>query len=306
MSKEIKFENCLFRYRSVNENNLSALQKNRLYFSTPKHFNDPYDNLIYADLRKILSHINHNLYYGMDGYLEKLKKRDPLMAFLGYEFWKESNREKVVRDYMEMVCNAVDTIKKSIRNNVKIICFSEVYNSMLMWSHYAENHTGFSLMYDINDLKKANCYTLNEEQLDKRIRLEKVKYVEEQIDLSDDIEDYVRYNMMPNLGDVEMKDGSIPQYKLRESILQKSVEWQYEKEWRMIPWFITLEQQSLLGYIECKPKGIILGTHCNEEDSNKMISIAKKIGIPIYRMFLSEFSPAFKLEIGDGENAKVI
>ncbi len=28
------FENCLFRYRNVIDNNISALKSNRLYFST--------------------------------------------------------------------------------------------------------------------------------------------------------------------------------------------------------------------------------------------------------------------------------
>ena len=43
-----KFENCLFRYRKLNdadrEKNIDALKNNRLYFSTPVNFNDPYDN----------------------------------------------------------------------------------------------------------------------------------------------------------------------------------------------------------------------------------------------------------------------
>ena len=52
-----KFENCLFRYRKLNdadrEKNIDALKNNRLYFSTPVNFNDPYDNRMYVDKDKI-------------------------------------------------------------------------------------------------------------------------------------------------------------------------------------------------------------------------------------------------------------
>ena len=66
-------------------------------------------------------------------------------------------------------------------HNVKIICFSEVYDSMLMWSHYADNHKGFLLAYDINDLKNSKRFTVEEMSIDKKIRLEKVDYVTKQI-----------------------------------------------------------------------------------------------------------------------------
>ena len=42
--------NTLVRYRTISENNLNALKEDRLYYSTPANFNDPYDTLLYADL----------------------------------------------------------------------------------------------------------------------------------------------------------------------------------------------------------------------------------------------------------------
>ena len=43
-SKIISSNECLYRYRSVNEENIKALSSGRLYFSKVGNFNDPYDS----------------------------------------------------------------------------------------------------------------------------------------------------------------------------------------------------------------------------------------------------------------------
>lgn len=173
---------------------------------------------------------------------------------------------------------------------------------MLMWSHYADNHKGFLLVYEDKDIKSSKRFTVQEEITEKKAYLGKVSYVENQLDLSDYIENYVRYNMMPNMSDVKTEDVYIPPAKLREFVLQKSVEWKYEQEWRLIPRIIDLEQESPLGYIECKPRAIILGTHCSKEHTEIINGIAKELDIFVYRMYLDECSSAFKLKVGDGRD----
>lgn len=37
------------------------------------------------------------------------------------------------------------------KDAVRVVCLSEVYDSMLMWSHYAQNHTGFCIEYDFKE-----------------------------------------------------------------------------------------------------------------------------------------------------------
>ena len=228
--ERFEVEKCLFRYREVNNRNIDALKKNRLYFSTPINFNDPYDNLLYANSFQIMEHVYGNICAGMDGYLKKLKETNPMCAGLTYMVWNGPKRNEFLRQFVNQVISCVDYIKKSVRQNSKIICFSKVYNSMLMWSHYANNHKGFLLVYDVKDISSAKRFTANEEITEKKTYLGEVSYVKNQLDLSDDIENYVRNNMMPNLGDVEFKDASISPVKLRKFMLQKSVEWKYEKE----------------------------------------------------------------------------
>ena len=113
------------------------------------------------------------------------------------------------------------------------------------------------------------------------------------------MEDFVRCNMMPTMGDVDHGDGKIPQYKLKEFVIQKAKDWEYEQEWRMIPRIIDLENPSPLGYIECTPKAVILGADCSQENGLKLIKIAREKNIATFGMYLNEFNPSFKLEIDE-------
>ena len=90
--------NTLIRYRTISENNLNALKENRLYYSTPANFNEPYDTLLYADYGKIMQDVYGNLENGMDKYLLKLKnnkeiKNAPIIAGIGYAFWNGTKKD---------------------------------------------------------------------------------------------------------------------------------------------------------------------------------------------------------------------
>lgn len=291
------FDNCIFRYRSVTENNMDALRSGRLYFSTPDNFNDPYDNLMYANLGQICSDICGNLEYRMDGYLEEAKQHFPYESFITYNFWNGPRKEELVKQHLGLFLTYVEEIKENIRKNVKIICFSEKFDSILMWSHYADYHKGYLLVYDKEELRSSQKYTKNGILSEKKTRLEKVEYVTEKLDLTEAVENYVRYEILPNMGDIEKQDGKIAVTKLREFVIQKAKEWEYEKEWRLIPRIISLEEESELCYIVCKPKGIILGAKCSEENRKLIIDIAEENDIPVYRMLLNDFSSKYGLEI---------
>ena len=87
-------DNCLFRYRKLNndaEKNVEALKKNRLYFSTPANFNDPYDNRIYVDKDKIEFVIRENWEY-MDDFLNRLQESNPTVAHFGRALWMSNKK----------------------------------------------------------------------------------------------------------------------------------------------------------------------------------------------------------------------
>ena len=94
------FSDTLVRFRAISFNNLETLKNDRLYYSTPNNFNDPYDTLIYANYLQILQDVSHNIENGMDSYLEQLKNKDiqnaKNIAGIGYVMWNGSNRDKLL------------------------------------------------------------------------------------------------------------------------------------------------------------------------------------------------------------------
>ncbi len=61
--------------------------------------------------------------------------------------------------------------------------------------------------------------------------------------------------------------------------------------------YSSFRKKSLLGYIECKPKAVILGAKCEGKDREQIINIARKLHIEIYEMYMEEFIPLFSLNI---------
>lgn len=222
-----------------------------------------------------------------------------------YREVNENKRVQVIDEHLDRMFACLDAVRISIRKNTKIICFSEVYNSMLMWSHYADNHKGFVLVYDKKDLAEAKPYTKKEQLTFSKTKLEKVRYVDKQKDMTQAVLSYIRFNMLPNMGDIEPCDGKFPVADLREILLEKATDWSYEKEWRIIPRIPSVEIESGLHYINCKPKAVIIGSQCRSENANNLSNICRQMGIAVYRIFLSETSPAFKLEVNDKGDIEV-
>jgi len=150
-----------------------------------------------------------------------------------------------------------------------ISCFSSRYDSILMWSHYAENHRGICIGYDVN------------------------KYIDLIYPVSYQ-EDYSN-NCSKNVNDVG--------YSADCAKLIKSKEWSYEQEWRII---LTEYIRNMLGKIRptinnftkitefpyCK---IYLGAKFQDnlnhpvkkedkEYAEKLLAIANKYNIPCVKM----------------------
>lgn len=299
------FVNTLIRFRPISPNNLDSLKSDRLYYSTPNNFNDPYDTLIYANYIQILRDINFNLENGMEHYLKKLNDKDipnaKLIAGYATAMWKGSKKNEMLNEFLKDICKTIRMLQEALRKNMKIICFTEEYLSMLMWSHYADNHKGFAIIYDKNDTENAENYTSVGELIRKKPILKQVTYAEKQSDLTSEVEEYIRAYRMTTLGDVTPPIPNLSQEKLRIMITEKSPDWSYEKEWRIIPRHISLEHESNLGYMSIKPKGIIIGSMCSEESQRQLIDICDKKIIPVFKAEINYWEPGYKLELMEPE-----
>ena len=194
----------LYKYQPVYEDpdknySLRNLREQKLWFSKPENFNDPFDCNINFDVVDA----------DKDENLQSLFVRLLDIAPDKTAFHSKYTTDGKINDSFKIdaVRMARDATKSVIaKKNFGISCFAESNDNMLMWSHYASSHKGFCLEFDtsIEPFKPKKIQTLL-----------KVDYSEKYPSLSID-------NIPNNLP-------SIPQtiYGI------KSTDWHYEEEWRM-------------------------------------------------------------------------
>ena len=130
----------LYRYESFDTYSLSNLKAQSIYFTSPKHFNDPFDCSITFDLSDLSERVFNKLY---DFYLEAYPNKKQFIKRFG-----KSPSEKFKTYLIEALD---DTLKKSKEKMIQergISCYSEKNDDILMWSHYSDSHKGFCLEFD--------------------------------------------------------------------------------------------------------------------------------------------------------------
>ncbi|MGN6425107.1 MAG: DUF2971 domain-containing protein [Asticcacaulis sp.] len=192
----------------------------------------------------------------MGNKLLKLRSSAQLMS--------RSDLEKIWRDSIFLSINsakenlnqAIENIKNDF-NKDKILCFSKFNDSILMWSYYANNHSGIVLEFTDktfnNPLKTARP----------------VKYVAH----------------MPNFYDDDLLSDTLAGYKVvnEEMILDKMVwtksdHWKHENEWRIhVGRGRTNESYEDIKFGKHELSGVILGARIKHQDAKEIIGIVKKI-----------------------------
>lgn len=203
--------------------------KGEIYLSQASSFNDPFDCLLYCDVDKVCK--SPKFIKIMIAQYPSIKKSD--------------------------IINNVEEIKQFLsekfQDDMRVTCFSEVWKSILMWSHYADCHKGFCIEYDTVGLSKT-----------KRRLLFPVLYQEEQIDITENIQ-----NFTSSAGLITM--------------VSKALEWEYEREWRMIS--IRKDRQERF-YFRKEIRSVILGLRCSKENREKVCKWALENGKEVYQTFI--------------------
>ena len=159
---------------------------------------------------------------------------------------------------------------------------------MPMWAHYANNHQGFCISYDMKNSANtvlSGCTF-------------PIQYTDERLDITSFMKKYV--SMVSSEIDRQQALGKrqIGIYDISLVFVQqflcniKHLTWQYEKEFRCT----TGAQAKGMPYIDAVPKAIYIGMNCNEKNRKELIAIAKQQSIPIYEMKFNDLSENYSLE----------
>lgn len=127
----------LYKYRSWPcKYTKDILINNRLYLSSPKEFNDPFDCEFYLDMSgtedELLSAIKRDI------------KKENMTSTQIDKIRKKISTPKGRKDLGEGLGN---DMVRTVKNKFGICCFSACKNNILMWSHYAASHRGICLEF---------------------------------------------------------------------------------------------------------------------------------------------------------------
>lgn len=234
----------LYKYYSGTPLHMSSIKNKKMWYSAPCNFNDVFDCDISIDEKKVFNE-------AIKLFPDKRGMRP------GSKMWKDFRAE------MNQRLRALRAEFNELRSTMGVSCLSESEDSMLMWAHYANNHRGICVEYDLFDINRILGFTAVP----------------------------VIYSMERpcfdsfNLEDIE-KDAM--QLFIR-SLTTKSPEWCYEKEWRIIRdqnacgdrWDIG-KRGALLDMIQ--PSSIILGCAAEEKLEQEVKEYCYLNKINLYKM----------------------
>lgn len=253
--------NTIYKFRDWNAKfGKNPLQKFELHFSSPSSFNDPFDSKILYNyslldekekgiyVEKILS--NKKLDFNDQGmpipYEWRIQLINMLMENDNFQSWAESFEIKLIDKIVGIVSCSLD------------------WKNVLMWSHYANNHTGYCIGLRENKFRKSG----------------KISYGGKVM--------YPTSNSFPNVHPVMDQDESF--YK---KFFIKSRDWKYEKEYRLLniipPHKSDNPQARILSFDSDYIEDVTLGLKISEKDRLEIIDLCVSQGIKVYQAVAKKF-----------------
>lgn len=266
----------LYRYLSF-EGGKATLDFNKLRYSRPSDFNDPFDiqyyppigfskrNLVDACIHRIQPFLlSSNLQYETLNFTKALNDQI-------YLSWKlvlsgERSLESVIgthREFLEQVFHIefpkFEEYLKDLEpmwSSLFVVCFTESPKNLPMWAHYANKHKG--LILEIDNSPRDNWLHKN---------MHEVRYV-------DDLPAILTLSSVVDLAlrgqnfEIGLAAARYPQYK--------SKDWKSELEWRNIEYRTEWQEEYLhLDFPSKLIKKVILGCRMDPQDNKKIRCICK-------------------------------
>jgi len=260
----------LYKYAAIGEYTESNIMMNRLYFSTPASFNDPFECQISTRLSEEFglskmeklknltrAYLQQEMTGNFDAMFSYIRESNPeLINDLEYIIYKAFEYTLLRESYSE----SESLLKRELFRDTGILCLTSERDNILMWSHYANNHEGMCLELDAEKLRSLG-------------KIQDVNYV-------------------PAFQEVD---------SIEDSMVMKLDCWSYEKEKRIIKHkWVTDAEPTNPGLHKMLPgtiTGIIFGCKTPYDTVHKYTGIARKYH-PNIRIYAAErVKSNFKLEI---------
>jgi hypothetical protein len=268
----------LYRYRKPCH--LESLRNQTVSLSSVSDFNDPLDSAISIDFEPAMHEllgrelteaalrvITEERWRAVSESPDRVSALDELLVECVVEQLGEDGRPSAMgfyRKYLrERSAEETHSISNRLQQGLKVACFSEMPDSMVMWSHYANDHKGFCLEYDFGTLEPEDP---------RRDALFPVVYDEQRFSIASELARLVNGGK---------KNHTLPIL----AAIHKSPDWQYEREWRLICSAPGMVDRVLLPMPTLT--SVLLGARCSEDVREEALRLAVTDHFAVFEMILS-------------------
>ena len=277
----IKYPRFLYRYRSVTNNTLAALMDNKLFFSTPNYYDDPFDTYLRIDKNKVIMHVQQDL-------MSRERITD-YASFHKISFETAKNSiSNILYNFLNLYKeNSFIYLREVLRNESYSVCFADTWKNEALWLKYADQHRGFAIVYDLQDQSaclcggQENCFSC--QMLNTSIKYYPVCYTDEKYDATE----YAKYLAVfqafkfKNDNYIYNLQNTLPSFyweREKISLIKKRCH-EYDAEWRGILNYKYQFDSKGTVFKKIKPYAVILGLKIQDNERTLVINAAKNVGI---------------------------
>ncbi|MGE0133390.1 MAG: DUF2971 domain-containing protein [Blastocatellales bacterium] len=251
-------------YKYFHPDRVDVLERTQLRFSPPHAFNDPFDlkpniqgfsprEYWNAEFRDALPEIVQEQYAELPEKIRALVSVEMVQALASAKALAMEQEGFELAQFIAPYLRSV--METKFEELVGIFCLTEKPDNLLMWAHYADSHQGFVVEFEGAD----RFFNQRRSKDDEFCHVRKVKYSDKRPTLS--------------LSEIESLD----------TFLTKSLDWEYEQEWRML---MPLPMANrvikampidihLFKFPRRMVKAVILGSRANESLKRRITDILK-------------------------------
>ncbi len=254
----------VYKFRNWDNNfHRAILIHNKIYVPSVSELNDPFDFQLAIDFSLLNTDekINQWLDHSMSDYLNTVQpsKTD----WLKIETVRNNYKNSIKSDPKTFSQKYLYKVLEFHNKHLGILCLSEVWNNILMWTHYSHNHTGFCIGFNKESIKNSGFFGQGGA----------VNYCT----------NYPRINPLKwNENDLETM--------FIESHT-KSYDWHYEKEYRFVKiWHpeIPTFQDRIFEFDDSLVNEVIVGFSISKDNEKEIRDLCCKKNIPIYKIQKSQ------------------
>lgn len=324
----------VYKFRTCKDYAIEAFRKDEIWGSLPREMNDPMECTPCYNLDKLTAYFHHELCEENILKIFNTIKNGDIPTELCQNFSDEAillmkkqvlnntdetkltnmcrNLKSEIFTYINQILNTqIDAFFTQVfqfQHQLYLTCFSENLHSYLMWGHYASSHKGFAIEYEMKGQITSCSKKCDTEKFCDFFHLNHqfapVVYGLNRYDSTAFFSKIISLHIVSEINKRKMVPFYVPpsilvdtdRFRVPKTILTKSQEWAYEREWRMFSYKdAPSPERHIVLAKNIIPSAAYLGVHISEEDTNTLVQICKEKHIDCFKMAPSYTQSAFEL-----------